>query len=79
MSCDSWTTPIRIEITKGMKTVYDLLDEYKDFLDGTDRFESFEGLRCAEPEAARAEAVAYSFLSRMAMIFRWKKLLMKAG
>ena len=64
MSCDSWTTPIRIEITEGMKTVYDLLDEYKDFLDGTDRFESFEGLRCAEPEAARAEAVAYSF-------FKW--------
>ena len=64
MSCDSWTTPIRIEITEGMKTVYDLLDKYKDFLDGTNRFESFDDLCCAEPEAARAEAVAYSF-------FKW--------
>ena len=62
MSCDFWTTPIRIEITEGMKTVYDLLDEYKDFLDGTDRFESFERLCCAEPESARSEAIAYSFL-----------------
>ena len=47
-----------------MKTVYDLLDEYKDFLDGTNRFESFKKLCCAEPEAARSEAVAYSF-------FKW--------
>ena len=31
MSCDFWITPIHIEITEGMKTVYDLLDEYKDF------------------------------------------------
>ena len=61
MACDFWTTPMRIEITEGMKTVYDLLGEYKDFLDGTDRLESFEDLCCAEPEAARAEAVAYSF------------------
>ena len=64
MACDSWTIPIHMEITEGMKTVYDLLDEYKDFLEGTDRLESFEGLCCAEPEAARAEAVAYSF-------FKW--------
>ena len=64
MSCDYWETPIRIETTEGMKTVYDLLDEYKDFLDGTDRFESFERLCCAEPEAARSEAVAYSFFKR---------------
>lgn len=64
MSCDFWMIPIRIEITEGMKTVYDLLDEYKDFLDGTDRLESFEGLCCAEPEAARAEAVAY-------FLFKW--------
>ena len=64
MSCDYWETPIRIETTAGMKTVYDLLDEYKDFLDGTDRFESFERLCCAEPEAARSEAVAYSFFKR---------------
>ena len=61
MCCDFWTIPIRIEITEGMKTVYDLLDEYKDFLDGTNRFESFKRLCCAEPEAARSEAVAYSF------------------
>ena len=64
MCCDFWTIPIRIEITEGMKTIYDLLDEYKDFLDGTNRFESFKRLCCAEPEAARSEAVAYSF-------FKW--------
>lgn len=61
MCCDFWTTPISIERTEGMKTVYDLLYEYKDFLDGTDRLESFEELCCDKPEAARAEAVAYSF------------------
>ena len=64
MCCDFWTIPIRIEITEGMKTIYDLLDEYKDFLDGTNRFESFKRLCCAKPEAARSEAVAYSF-------FKW--------
>ena len=64
MCCDFWTIPIGIEITEGMKTVYDLLDEYKDFLDGTNRFESFKRLCCAEPEAARSEAVTYSF-------FKW--------
>ena len=64
MCCDFWTIPIGIGITEGMKTVYDLLDEYKDFLDGTNRFESFKRLCCAEPEAARSEAVAYSF-------FKW--------
>ena len=57
----NWTTPIHIEITEGMKTVYDLLDEYKDFLDGTDRFESFNRLSRNNPESARAEAVTYSF------------------
>ena len=61
MSCDFRTTPIRIEITEGMKTVYDLLDEYKDFLDGTDRFESWNRLSRDEPESARSEAVAYAF------------------
>ena len=68
MCSDFWTTPISIEMTEGMKTVYDLLGEYKDFLDGTDRFESFDRLCCDEPEAARAEAVAYSFLTGMAII-----------
>ena len=29
MSCDFWTTPIRMEITKGMKTVYDLLSDFR--------------------------------------------------
>ena len=63
MSCDFWTTPISIERTEGMKTVYDLLGEYKDFLDTnqpehSNRFYD----RCNDqPEAARAEAVAYSF------------------
>ncbi|RKU14257.1 hypothetical protein C6502_01305 [Candidatus Poribacteria bacterium] len=46
------------------KTKYDLLDEYKDCLDGTARFESFNRLSCDEPEAARSEAVAYSFFKR---------------
>ena len=32
MSCDYWTIPIGRGITEGMKTVYDLLDESKDFL-----------------------------------------------
>ena len=63
MPCDFWTTPIRIEISEDMKTVYDLLNEYKGFLDGTDRLESFDDLCCAEPEAARAEAVAFSFFN----------------
>ena len=64
MPCDFWVTPIRIEISEDMKTVYDLLNEYKVFLDGNDRLESFDDLCCAEPEAARAEAVAYSFFKR---------------
>ena len=57
----NWITPMHIEITEGMKTVYDLLDEYKDYLDGTDRFKSFNRLSRNNPESARAEAVAYSF------------------
>ena len=32
MSCDFWTTPVRIEMSEGVKTIYDLLGEYKDFL-----------------------------------------------
>ena len=64
MSCDFWTTPVRIEMSEGMKTIYDLLGEYKDFLDGTDRLEPFDDLCCDKPEAARAEAVTFSF-------FKW--------
>ena len=55
------------ETTEGMKTKYDLLDEYKDFLEDTDpdSLESFnKRLDRDEPQAAQAEAVAYSF-------FKW--------
>ena len=65
MSCDLfWIYPIRLEINEEGKTVYDLLGEYKDFLDGTDRFESFDRLCCSKPESARAEAATFSF-------FKW--------
>lgn len=59
----NWITPIGIEITEGMKTVYDLLDEYKDFLDANhpEHSNSFDQRCNNQPESARAEAVAYSF------------------
>ena len=46
-----------------MRTVYDLVDEYKDFLfaNHPERFNSFHQLCCTQPEAARAEAVVFSF------------------
>lgn len=64
MSCDLfWTYPIRLEINEDGKTVCDLLDEYKRFLktDHSERCKSFDELCCTEPEAARAEAVLFSF------------------
>lgn len=60
----NWITPIGIGITEGMKTVYDLLDEYKIFLDANhpEHSNSFDQ-RCNKgPESARAEAVSHSFL-----------------
>ena len=63
-----------------MKTVYDLLDEYKDFLDGTNRFESFKNCVVLNLKLHDRKQSHTLFLSGiMAMIFRWKKLLMKAG
>ena len=50
-----------------MRTVNHLLDEYKHFLDTNhpERFNSFHQLCHAQPEAARAEAVVFSFLQRI--------------
>lgn len=67
MSCDLfWTYPIRLEINEDGKTVCDLLNEYKRFLETyhSERCKSFDELCCTEPEAARAEAVLFSF-------FKW--------
>ena len=46
-----------------MRTVYDLLGEYKCFLETyhSERCKSFHELCCTQPEAARAEAVVFSF------------------
>ena len=59
-----WTYPLRLEINEDGKTVCDLLDEYKYFLKiyHSERCKSFHKLCCTEPEAARAEAVVFSFL-----------------
>ena len=61
-----WTYPLRLEINEDGKTVCDLLDEYKGFLETyhSERCKSFDKLCCTEPEAARAEAVVFSF-------FKW--------
>ena len=58
-----WFSPFRLEINEDGKTIYDLLDEYKCFLETyhSERCKSFHELCCAEPEAARAEAVVFSF------------------
>lgn len=60
----SWTYPIRLQINEEGKTIYDLLDKYKYFLktDRSERRKSFHRLCGTEPEAARAEAVVFSFL-----------------
>lgn len=58
-----WTYPLRLAINEDGKTVCDLLDKYKCFLE-TYHFEhckSFHELCCTEPEAARAEAIVFSF------------------
>ena len=49
-----------------MRTVYDLLDEHRHFLDAnhSERCKSFHELCRTEPEAARAEAVVFSFFKR---------------
>lgn len=56
-----------MEINEKMRTVNHLLDEYKHFLDTNhpERFNSFHQLCHAQPEAARAEAVVFSFLQRI--------------
>ena len=55
-----------MEKNEDMRTVNNLLDEYKHFLDTNhpDRFNSFRQLCHAQPEAARAEAVVFAF-------FKW--------
>ena len=61
-----WCYPTHVEINQDGKTIYDLLDEYKCFLETyhSERCKSFHELCCAESEAARAEAVTFSF-------FKW--------
>ena len=58
-----WSYPLRLEINEDGKTVCDLLDEYRHFLqtDFPERFNSFQQLCHAQPEAARAEAVVFTF------------------
>ena len=67
MSCDLfWIYPIRLEINEEGKTVYDLLGEYRHFLDANQpqHFNSFHQRCNDQPEAARAEAATFSF-------FKW--------
>ena len=61
-----WWSRFYIEKNKDTKTVYDLLGEYKCFLETyhSERCKSFDKLCSTEPEAARAEAVVFSF-------FKW--------
>ena len=61
-----WCSPFYIEIDEETKTVYDLLGEYKCFLETyhSERCKSFHELCSTEPEAARAEAIVFSFFKR---------------
>ena len=61
-----WTYPLRLEINEDGKTVCDLLDEYKHFLDANqpEHSNSFDQRCNNQPEAARSEAVVFSF-------FKW--------
>lgn len=59
-----WVSPVRLEINDDGKTVCDLLNEYKHFLETNqpEHSNSFHQRCNNQPEAARAEAVVFSFL-----------------
>ena len=61
-----WTYPSHMEIDEEGKTVYDLLDEYQHYIhaNNPERLNPFYGLCRTQPEATRAEAVAFAF-------FKW--------
>lgn len=67
MSCDPfWAYPSRMEIDEEGKTACDLLNEYKHYIHANhpERINPFYGLCRTQPEAARAEAVAFA-------VFKW--------
>ena len=64
-----------------MRIVYDLLGEYKCFLETyhSERCKSFHELCCTQPEAARAEAVIFSFFRWNGYDIRVEEILSRGG